>query len=310
MSTDFGTAPPTGSVLPRSASRPDRVAPISPSVRASSIEWRDLAIIAILAILGAAVASAPPLLRIPFGVVSVLLAPGYALVALIFPDGDHIDFLERMGLSIGMSLGIITIQALILDRAPGGLAPGSIRVMMMATSLVLLAGALLRRAKALPGAQRPWTRGTERSSPAGRAVRFTQAIVVANLVIAALAYAITVGDRPPPPTEFYILGREGILANYPREVVVGSSVALHLFIQQAQNEAGQYNISVRRGDTVLTSLGPIGVEPGTMWEGNLQIVPDAVGGDQEVSIRLEQFGQAQAFRTLRIWFDVRDSIAR
>src|SRR5437867_3448634 len=56
-----------------------------------------------------------PLLRVPLGLAAVLLAPGYALVAAVFPEHDDLDGGMRAGLSFGLSVAVLPLLALLLD---------------------------------------------------------------------------------------------------------------------------------------------------------------------------------------------------
>ncbi|MBV9358221.1 MAG: DUF1616 domain-containing protein, partial [Chloroflexi bacterium] len=51
-------------------------------------------------------------LRVPVGVVSVLILPGYALCLALFPRFEDLDGLGRVGLSTGLSLAQCPLLAL------------------------------------------------------------------------------------------------------------------------------------------------------------------------------------------------------
>lgn len=270
---------------------------------ASGREWRDLLVVA--GILGGALAlqGSHTLLRVPLGVLAVLFVPGYALAAVVFPTNRQIDLVERIGLALGASLGLAALQALVLDRVLGGLWASSIQTMVSATCAVLLLGAVVRRATA-PGAVRIWAAGSGRRRPTSRAARFTQAIVVANVLVAALAYGLTVGDRQSSPTEFYVLGAEDLLANYPRQVAVGTAVTMRVGVHQGSDAGSSYTITVRREGAVLASFGPLDLAPDGRWESELRFVPNEIGADQEISLVLERDGDDRPFRSLRLWLNV------
>lgn len=85
-------------------------------------------------------AETPPLIyfRYIFGSLFVLYLPGYALIEALYPRGDELEPLERVALSIGLSLAIVPLVGLILNYTPWG-----IRLTPITISLALLTEALL-----------------------------------------------------------------------------------------------------------------------------------------------------------------------
>src|SRR5262245_7754508 len=69
-----------------------------------------------------------PVIRIPFGLIAVLLAPGYALLSALFPRKDHFDGSARIGLSFGLSVPVIPVLALLLSWLPWGIRPWPITI--------------------------------------------------------------------------------------------------------------------------------------------------------------------------------------
>jgi uncharacterized membrane protein len=279
--------------------------PDGASVRRQRIDL----VVAVLVALAAFVLPEGPIpLRTPLGLLAVLVVPGYALAAALFPTDEQIDFVERLALSVGLSIALIAVLALLLDPIPEGLSFPAIRTALTTVSASALVVGFVRRSTAPPARARAWG-GRSAGRPAARpsrAARFTRWIVVANLLVGALAYGTTVGQRPPYPTEFYVLGPEGRLTGYPREVALGDPVVFRLGVRQAQNENGTYQATVRRGDTVLATLGPISLGPGARWEQDVRVTADVAGPSQELTLELARPGGARPVRALRLWLDVRD----
>ncbi|HEV8634520.1 MAG TPA: DUF1616 domain-containing protein [Chloroflexota bacterium] len=271
-------------------------------------QWLDLIVAVVVALLAFFLTEGPVALRAPLGLLAVLVVPGYALAAAIFPTDEQVDFLERLALSLGLSLAQVAVLALCLDALPGGLSFTSIRAAVTALAAAALVIAFVRRGRAPPPHARAWGGrsgdGQVLSRPS-RAARFTRWIVVANLLVAALAYA-TVGQRPSYPTEFYVLGPQGRLGGYPREVALGDPVVFRVGVRQADDEVGTYQATVRRGDTILATLGPISLERGGRWEQDVRIRADLPGPSQELTLELKRPGDNRPVRALRLWLDVRD----
>lgn len=77
-------------------------------------------------------------LRYVVGTIFVLFLPGYALVELLYPEARSLTPLERIALSIGLSLAIVPLLGLLLNYTPWG-----IRLVPIITSLSVLVVLLL-----------------------------------------------------------------------------------------------------------------------------------------------------------------------
>ena len=60
----------------------------------------------------------PPVARVPLGLLLVLVLPGFALTAVLFPSNDGPDAVARAALSVALSLATIPFVALAIDRSP------------------------------------------------------------------------------------------------------------------------------------------------------------------------------------------------
>ena len=56
-----------------------------------------------------------PTLRILLGGPFVLFFPGYTMVAALFPGRDDLEGLERLGLSLGLSIAVLPLMGLVLN---------------------------------------------------------------------------------------------------------------------------------------------------------------------------------------------------
>jgi hypothetical protein len=75
--------------------------------------------------------------RYALGGVFVLFLPGFMLISALYPRGEDLDGLERLALSIGLSLAIVPLMGLMLNYTPWG-----IRLEPIVISMALLAEAL------------------------------------------------------------------------------------------------------------------------------------------------------------------------
>ncbi len=86
--------------------------------------------------------------RYLFGSLFVLFLPGYSFIKALFPVRE-IDNVERAALSIGMSLAVVAINALILNYTPWGISTTPLTLSLLGLTLTLSTGAVVREYQAL-----------------------------------------------------------------------------------------------------------------------------------------------------------------
>jgi len=86
--------------------------------------------------------------RYLFGSIFVLFLPGYSFIKALFPVKE-IDNVERAALSIGMSLAIVAINALILNYTPWGISTTPITLSLLGLTLTLSTIAVVREHQTL-----------------------------------------------------------------------------------------------------------------------------------------------------------------
>ncbi|KAB8139839.1 DUF1616 domain-containing protein [Chloroflexia bacterium SDU3-3] len=237
----------------------------------------------------------PPLLRLPLGVALVLFAPGYALQALLFARGS-LDGVARAALSVGLSIALVPLLALLLNALPWGIRPLPITLALAATVGLLALAALVRRARwpvqvATAPAPRRWPLALAAS---------TAAVALASALLIWLTAA-----PPAAPTEFYALGSQSMAESYPREAVVGEPVALTLGIASHEPQQASYRVAVRSAGAELLRTQPITLAPGAVAEQQMQFALPQAGDDQVVEIVLLADGQDEPYRRLQLILNVR-----
>ena len=84
--------------------------------------WTATALVAITALLVFYVTTPPLLyLRYVLGSLYVLYLPGAMLVEALYPRGEELEGLERVALSIGLSLALVPLVGLVLNYTPWGI---------------------------------------------------------------------------------------------------------------------------------------------------------------------------------------------
>jgi len=87
--------------------------------------------------------------RIVFGSLFTLFLPGYSLVEALYPRGDELSPLERLALSIGLSLALVPLLGLLLNYTPWGIRLDPTLAALSTLTLGLLLIASYRRYRGL-----------------------------------------------------------------------------------------------------------------------------------------------------------------
>jgi len=96
-------------------------------------------------------------LRQVLGIVFVLLLPGYTILKALFPlqvpiktSTENLDNIERVALSLGMSIAIVPIIGLILNYTPWGIRLTPIVISLFVLTLISATIAMARERQAKP----------------------------------------------------------------------------------------------------------------------------------------------------------------
>jgi len=92
-------------------------------------------------------------LRTVLGLPFVLFFPGYTLICALFPRKKDLDEIERLALSIGLSLAVVPLVGLVLNYTPWGIRLAPIMASLFMFTLLLSIVSNYRRSK-LPAEQK------------------------------------------------------------------------------------------------------------------------------------------------------------
>ena len=255
-------------------------------------------------------------LRLLLGLAYLLYAPGYLLQAALFAHADDLDGVERAGLSLGLSVALVPLLALLLDRLPWGLRPWPIVIGQAGLVLALLAAAAVRRAM-LPADlayapdvrphPRRWWAGLEKNE------RRLYGLALGSLLLAGLlaAWVFLVPSPDEFMTEFYLLGKGGLAEDFPRQAAVGEPLAVTLGLANRERQAETYRVEVWAQDSwdetrrqQVAAAGPFGLDKGESLEQPLEWQMPWAGEDQQVEFLLYAGDQPEPYRHLRLWLNV------
>ncbi|MDD1699334.1 MAG: DUF1616 domain-containing protein [Methanoregula sp.] len=214
--------------------------------------------------------------RYSLAIPALLFIPGYCLIAALFPKNDEIDLLERIMLSIGLSIAIVPLIGLGLNFTPWGIRLEPIVIALIIFTLLMIIVAYLRRAF-LPSEERfrvPFL------AIAGRIRRellppeesgFDRflsiiLILVILIVIITTVYVIVSPKEGERFSEFFILGEKQMAYNYPDQIIAGLDYPMFVGVGNHEYRNVTYTIETwflrTEFDTVTNTSHIITMDPG------------------------------------------------
>ncbi|MFC1904347.1 DUF1616 domain-containing protein [Chloroflexota bacterium] len=248
-------------------------------------------------------------LHIIVGFLFVLFFPGFALMAALYPGRVAMSGVERIALSLGLSIVAAALIGLILN-CTWGLRPESI--LYSTASFIFISSVLAWfRQKRLTKEERygielhlalpSWRIGV-------RDKALTVILVLAILgAVGMMGYAIVTPGVGEKFTEFYILRTEGEAAGYPTELVVGNEAKVIVGIANHEYETVDYRIEVRINEARSGEVEPIALEHGEEREKEISFMPEMAGKDQKVEFLLYKNGEIEpCLEPLRLLINVKE----
>ncbi len=248
--------------------------------------------------------------RIVLGVLFLLVFPGYTLMAALFPRKDSMQGVERAALSLVLSFAMVSLSGLVLNYTPWGINLAPILIFVSCLILAFCTIGFVRR-RWLPREDRFEPRITIRMPQWGSTSRLDKALSVALVLaiigaIATLAYVIAEPKNEEAFTDFYLLGPEGMMENYPHEVVRGEQAEVMLGIKNHENQDMTYNMLITFDGEEAQEIGPVGLANEEEWLQSIALVPTSAGDDQKVEFLLFKEEATEPYWGLHLWLDVRE----
>lgn len=248
-------------------------------------------------------------LRIPLSMFYIFFVPGFLLQALIFPRRADLDNLERVGISLGLSLAVVSMLAFVIDRSPWAIGIVSISVGQVGLILFLSAMVMIRKLSISKNMENGLTLVPSISSTwiASRFKLRWIGFLIAGLLVSAVMIGANFLEysNSTHMTEFYILGSDGLAENYPGNVEVGEKLYFTVGINNLENDPAAYSIVIKSKDQQLANYEHLSLLEGETWQGRLEFEMPQPGDDQPVDILLARENYPFPYRALRIWLNVR-----
>jgi uncharacterized membrane protein len=245
--------------------------------------------------------------RIVLGLPFVLFFPGYVLIAALYPRRSDLDGVERVALSLGLSLAVVPLIGLVLNYTPWGIRLTPILVSLALFIAVCSAAAVRHRmrhsaAERFAGDIRPLLQAARPLPWVNLAIA---AGVIGVLLFAGFRFGVLGGSRVRETfTEFYVLGPGGKAEGYPRRLMVGEPSSVIVGVINHEGHTAGYKVEVQAGLDRIASEGPFALADGEKREDRVAILVRRPAKQVKVEFVLFMEAAQGPYRTLHIWVDV------
>ena len=258
------------------------------------------------------------LIRTALSLFLVIFLPGYALIAMLFPEKTGLESIERIALSIGLSVAIVPLIGLGLNFTSWGIKEIPLLSSISVFTLLLSVLAYARRRR-LPeekvfgtslraGALNLMNGALEKSESKTENVLKIFLVISFLVLIGAFGYVTFVPHENEPFTDFYLLGPQGMADNYTTEYVSGGNATYIIGITNNEYRTMNYTMEVRLENQSLplpVKLQNIQLAHNTTLEEPLVITPPIEGNDMKLEFLL--FNETEKkipYKKLRLWINV------
>jgi uncharacterized membrane protein len=282
----------------------------------------DLKLIIVLAILALISIYLPQVegtaIRTILALLVIVVAPGYALVAALFPGKVDINNAERMVLSLGMSVILAALFGLGLNFTAWGISLDPVAISLCFFSVAIALVANMRRLE-LPESDRFTLRLIRTVSalkgeafPEGSKFLDNAATVVLLLCIAlsvsTIAYVIIFPQYGEKYTELYILGPNGIAENYTTNYHLGDNGTFIIGVVNHEQRSMSYNVQVVLNNSVNESTlytDQFTLADNQTLQKSALITPNVIGTNMELQFLLYANGNMSSpYRECHVWINV------
>lgn len=248
--------------------------------------------------------------RVALGLLLVLFFPGYALISALYPSREQLKGVERVALGLGLSLAVVPLLGLALNFSPWGIRLTPIVATLSIWTLVLAAIAWRRRIIVEPSERFEiplapilgWVRKPRRTADLALGIIMILAVLV---VVGVMAWKVQPPQSGEAFTEFYVLGARGMLLDYPINLQVGEAQNYNVGVINHENETLTFTIQAFFGDIEAGSVGPLALEDGQTWDGEINVTPVSIGESQKLEFRLFRDQAQPVYRSIHLFVDVR-----
>ncbi len=186
-------------------------------------------------------------IRVIFGTFLLVFIPGYALVAILWPGKDGIGNMERIALSFGLSIVVVSVIGLILNFTSNGITLSSTLAGLFIIQIILTIFAYMRRQQlteqeryhiALP---MPQTLLPSDKTEKLFVIMISVVLVLSGCVLAYVLMTPSDGERY---SQLYILDSNGTAENYTLNMTTNGTASIIVGIRCHEYEEVNYKVII------------------------------------------------------------------
>ncbi|MGE5403256.1 MAG: DUF1616 domain-containing protein [Candidatus Doudnabacteria bacterium] len=258
------------------------------------------------------------IIRSALGLGLILFIPGYSLIAALFPDNRDIDWIERLGLSFGLSIGVSSLVGMALNFTPWSIRLDPIVICLSLFTIVCAVVANKRRHELRPEDRfnkdlgKVWENVKTKMFPDGED-RLDKALTIMLVLaiittIATFAYVVMSPRQGELFTELYVLGPDGQASNYPQNYNLGDAKPVIAGVINHEGRSTSYDLMVVLNNSTTASqlyFEQFMLDDNRTWEKSIEIKPDRIGNNMKLEFLLFKDGNtAAAYLDTHIWINV------
>lgn len=248
----------------------------------------------------------------------IIFLPGYALIAVLFPDKTGLESMERIALSIGLSVVIVSLIGFGLNFTTWGIKEVPLLTSLSIFTLLFSGLAYLRRRMlkensafevSFRDSAFNLTKGIiGRPESKSEGILRIFFIISFLVLIGTFGYVTFVPHTSEPFTAFYILGPQKLAENYTTEYVSGESGTYIIGIRNNEYRTMNYKMEVKLENQSLplpANLQNIRLDHNNTLEEPLVITPSIEGKNMKLEFLLFNDTEKNVpYQDLRLWINV------
>jgi len=185
--------------------------------------------------------------RTVLGLVFILALPGYVATAALFPNRESIDAIERVALSIGLSIAIVPLAGLALNYTPFGIRLEPILATL--SGFVLIASVVAwRRRASLPEDERFAVDIkidlSMKGMPMVDRVLTVGIVITLAATLILLAYVVAVPRNGESFTQLALLGPNMKAEGYPHNLTLNQSASVFVSVGSFETANRNYSLVI------------------------------------------------------------------
>lgn len=249
--------------------------------------------------------------RVLVSLLVLFFVPGYLLQAALFARQHQLEVIERLAMSIGLSIATVPPLTLLLEHLQFADLSTVPIVFSQVFAIILIWGVSLYRRLRIPQNERFFARVHIDLSVWWDDLGIGDRVLFSLIGVAfsvAFGMGILILFAPSPAahlTEFYILGQDGIAENYPRYVVPGEPMYVTFGVINREGDAMRYHVEVWADERHVATSDAFLLKDGERIEDRVQFLLDDPNPEQRLQFQL--YRRDELMHELRLWVEIPQS---